>query len=70
MGQLFLALYCGIATVPSSVPKEGKNGHGLKLQCKSWANFLRFNFPSKIISKKILRLVLPNEICFIYSSEL
>ena len=51
----------------SSVAADGKDGHGLKLE-KVGLTFSSLNTLPTKITKKVLWLLLPNEICFISSS--
>ena len=51
----------------SSVAADGKDGHGLKLE-KVGLTFSSLNTLLTKITKKVLWLLLPNEICFISSS--
>ena len=51
----------------SSVVADSKDGHGLKLE-KVGLTFSSLNTLPTKITKKVLWLLLPNEICFISSS--
>ena len=51
----------------SSVAADSKDGHGLKLE-KVGLTFSSLNTLPTKITKKVLWLLLPNEICFISSS--